>query len=187
MRRWRIPALLIGASILIASSAARSNDDESFYHVTNLVSDGSAVPANAHDPDLVNAWGLSASPTGPWWVADNGTGKSTLYDGMGTKLPLTVTVPGSPTGQVWNGGPGWMLSPPCAGRAIFMWASEDGTISGWNPSHPMQACVRLDESDTGAVFKGLAEATDKNWIYATDFHNNKIEVYDADWNDVETA
>src|SRR5205809_84848 len=73
-----------------------------FYKQHNLVSDG-AVSADLTDPDLVNPWGLTASATSPWWVADNGTGKSTLYNGnTGAKLGLVVSVPGAPTGIVFN-------------------------------------------------------------------------------------
>src|SRR5262249_51454760 len=113
----------------------------------------------------------------------NGTGMSTLYDAAGVKQSLRVTVPGAPTGMVWNSETGWPLDAPCSGRAIFIWASEDGTISGWNPSNSSQACVEVDDSDEGNVFKGLAFVPDKNWIYATDFHNNRIEVYGPDWDD----
>src|SRR5881296_36849 len=88
-----------------------------FYEQHNLVSDG-AVPADLVDTSLVNAWGLTASATSPWWVADNGTGRSTLYNGnTGAKLGLTVTVPGAPTGIVFNGGPGFAVKSGAGGGA----------------------------------------------------------------------
>src|SRR5437867_8073963 len=86
-----------------------------FYQQHNLVSDG-AVPADLVDPNLVNAWGLASGPTSPWWISDNGTGRSTLYNvGTGT-IPLIVTVPGAngeesaPTGLVFNGGTGFVVN-----------------------------------------------------------------------------
>src|SRR5439155_13352779 len=120
-----------------------------------LVSDG-AVPADLIDPNLVNAWGLTASSTSPWWVADNATGKSTLYNGnTGAKLALTVNVPGAPTGVVFNPTSGFAI--PLHGTARFIFASEDGTISAW--SGGTQAFVVVDNSASGAVYKGLAIVT----------------------------
>src|SRR2546426_11466088 len=132
-----------------------------FYEQHNLVSDG-AVPAGLVDAALVNAWGLVASPTSPWWVADNGTGLSTLYNGnTGAKVTLTVTVPGAPTGIVFNGGPSFVLTSGArSGPARFIFASEDGTISGWNPAVAATlAVVAVDNSAGGAVYKGLAIAS----------------------------
>src|SRR2546427_2546827 len=97
---------LSAALIVSLAQPARAQ----FYAQHNLASDG-AVPADLVDPDLVNAWGLVAGPTTPWWVADNGTGKSTLYNGnTGAKVPLTVSVPGAPTGVVFNDSPGFVVS-----------------------------------------------------------------------------
>src|SRR6058998_1191456 len=109
-----------------------------FYEQHNLVSDG-AVSADLVDPALVNAWGLVASATSPWWVADNGTGLSTLYNGnTGAKIGLTVSVPGgAPTGIVFNGGAGFVVASVAAsGPARFIFSSEAGMISGWNPGVP---------------------------------------------------
>lgn len=109
-----------------------------FYAQHNLVSDG-FVPADHTDPNLVNAWGLVAGPTSPWWIADNGTGKSTLYNVAAGAIPAVFTVPGAggaqgnPTGLVFNGGTGFVVDngvgSPSAARFIF--ASEDGTISAF--------------------------------------------------------
>src|SRR5436190_14890960 len=114
-----------------------------FYKQHNLVSDG-AVPADLVDPALVNAWGLVASATSPWWVADNGTDSSTLYNGStGAKLSLRVSVPSAPTGVVFNGGAGFVVtSGSASGAARFIFATEEGTILGWSPSvAPTQAVV----------------------------------------------
>src|SRR6266571_133494 len=120
---------LTSVSLSVQSAPSR------FYEQHNLVSDG-AVPADLVDPALVNAWGLVASATSPWWVADNGTGLSTLYNGnTGAKVALTVSVPGAPTGIVFNSGPSFVVtSGTKSGPARFIFASEDGTISGWNPA-----------------------------------------------------
>ena len=167
-------------SPLLASSLAQVSP---FYEQHNLVSDG-PVPADFVDPALVNAWGLVASPTSPFWVADNGTGLSTLYNGnTGAKVALTVTVPGKPTGVVFNGGASFVVTNGTqSGPARFIFASEDGTISGWNPAVPpsTQAHVAVDNSASGAVYKGLAIATTAagDFLYATNFHAGTVDVFD---------
>src|SRR5213593_2282023 len=112
-----------------ALSAAVQPALSPFYRQHNLVSDG-AVPADLVDPALVNAWGLVASTTSPWWVADNGTDLSTLYNGnTGAKVALTVSVPGAPTGIVFNGGAGFVVSSGAAsGPARFIFVTEHGTV-----------------------------------------------------------
>src|SRR5213592_3533915 len=145
-----------------------------FYEQHDLVSDG-AVAADLVDAGLVNAWGLVASATSPWWVADNGTGLSTLYNGnTGAKLGLTVTVPGAPTGVVFNGGTGFVVhNGMLSGPARFIFSSEDGTISGWSPAaSPTVAQVAVNHSLEGAVYKGLAiaQTLTGDRIYATNFH-----------------
>src|SRR5256885_5344675 len=155
----------------------------SFYEQHNLVSDG-AVSADLVDAALVNAWGLVASATSPWWVADNGTGLSTLYNGnTGGKISLTVTVPGAPTGIVFSGGADFVVtSGTRSGPARFIFASEDGTISGWNPAvAATQAVVGVDNSAGGAVYKGLAIASTAAGVrlYASNFHAGTVDVFDA--------
>ncbi len=155
-----------------------------FYTQHNLVSDG-AVPADLVDPRLVNAWGLASSPTSPWWIADNGTGLSTLYNvGTGT-IPLTVTVPGAmghqsaPTGLVFNGGTGFVVSNGAGtSPARFIFASEDGTISGFRG---VPVVLAVDNSASGAVYKGLALAstTTGDFLYATNFHAGTVDVFNS--------
>ena len=159
-----------------------------FYVQQNLVSDG-AVQADIVDPALVNAWGLAASATSPWWVADNGTDSSTLYNGnTGARLGLRVGVAGAPTGLVFNGGAGFVVAKGTAsGPARFIFATEDGTILGWNPGvAPTQAVVAVDSSSAGAVYKGLAIASTATGdrLYATNFHAGTVEVYDANFHAV---
>ncbi|HTL67488.1 MAG TPA: TIGR03118 family protein [Lacunisphaera sp.] len=161
------------------------------YQQTNLVSD---VPgqAAATDSSLVNPWGLSRSATSPWWVADNGTGLSTLYNGAGVKQALTVRIPpadgsdadGTPTGTVFNGSADFEVGPGKPAR--FLFASEEGTIAGWNPTANPTAAITMVNSTTGAVYKGLALAqlNGANLLYAADFHGGKIEVFDKDFHPV---
>jgi len=178
---------LTSVSLSLQSAPSR------FYEQHNLVSDG-AVPADLVDPTLVNAWGLVASATSPWWVADNGTGLSTLYNGnTGAKIGLTVSVPGgAPTGVVFNGGAGFVVANGTAqGPARFIFASEDGTISGWNPAVPppptsTHAQVAVDNSASGAVYKGLAIAVTSvgDRLYAANFHAGTVDVFDDSFHPV---
>ncbi|MDA0167448.1 TIGR03118 family protein, partial [Solirubrobacter ginsenosidimutans] len=128
------------------------------------------------DPNLVNAWGLAAGPTSPWWVSDNGSDRSTLYNPAGTPLRLVVSVPGAPTGTVFNATPGSFLVG--ASNASFIFSTEAGTILGWNGGPA--ATVEADRSPAGAVYKGLAIAPTPAGprIYATDFHNGAVDVFD---------
>jgi hypothetical protein len=105
-------------------------------------------------------WGIAEPTSGPWWVADNGTDKSTLYNADGTKRSLVVSiVNGAPTGTVFNGGSGFVVSLGAkSGPAAFIFASESGTISGWNPNvDPTNSVVAV--TTAGAVYKGLALAS----------------------------
>jgi uncharacterized protein (TIGR03118 family) len=149
------------------------------YTATVLTSNGPASGPNARaDSSLVNGWGISRSSTSPWWVSDNGTGLSTLYNGEGAKQALVVTVPGGPTGTVWNGTPDFEVAPGRPGS--FLFAALDGTISGWNSGvNPSQAIVVA--TNPGAVYTGMAIASvnGKNRIYAADFKGRKIDVYDS--------
>jgi len=162
------------------SSGASSNT----YHRTKLVSDQAGV-AQFTDPNLVNAWGLAAGSGTPWWVADNGTDLSTLYDGAGTPQSLVVNVPGAPTGLVFNGGPGFVVSDGTnSGAALFIFSTESGTILGWSPGVPPpppshQAQPAADRSDVGAIYKGLAIDPEAGRLYATDFHNARVDVFDS--------
>jgi uncharacterized protein (TIGR03118 family) len=161
-----------------------------FYAQHNLVSDG-AVPAALVDPNLVNAWGLVSSPTSPWWISDNGTGHSTLYR-VNTGAITIFTVPGAmgeqsaPTGLVFNGGTGFVVSNGGVGSpspARFIFSSEDGTISGFRGA---PVVIAVDNSASGAVYKGLAidSRTAGNFLYATNFHAGTVDVFDSHFNPV---
>jgi uncharacterized protein (TIGR03118 family) len=158
------------------------------YAQTNLVSD-EVGKARFLDANLVNAWGLVSSATSPWWVSNNGTLTSTLYDGNGVARTLVVRIPGPPTGVVFNGGTGFVVrSGAASGPARFIFATEDGKIVGWNPNVPApgssQATLGSDQSARGAVYKGLAIATTAggDFLYGTDFHNGAVDMFDSSFN-----
>jgi uncharacterized protein (TIGR03118 family) len=181
LRRCGLGLAVLCAALLAAVplGAAAGN----VYTVTPLVSDQPGV-APVQDPDLVNAWGLAASSSSPWWVADNETSKSTLYNGnTGQKVALTVTVgvDSGPTGIVFNGGSGFeVTNGTTSAPARFIFDAEDGLIRGWNPSvDPTHAVVAPASADPGAIYKGLAIAA--GMLYAADFHNGVVDVFDGSW------
>lgn len=179
---------VIAVAVLAAAGAAQARQAAGIYTVHPLVSDGGATAAAATDASLVNAWGLSAGPTTPWWSANNGSNTSTLYAGTGVKAALTVTVAGGPTGTVFNGSTTDFVVNQSgkSGAARFLFATEAGTILGWSPTvNGTTALVGVDRSSTGAVYKGLATVGDR--LYATDFHNGRVDVFDASFNPVSTA
>jgi uncharacterized protein (TIGR03118 family) len=161
-----------------------------FYQQHNLVSDGS-VTADHTDPNLVNAWGIAFNPNAVVWIADNGTGKATLYDGTGALQALVVTVPlptgvsgaSTPTGIVFNSSSDFVVKKGSAsGAASFIFATEDGTVSGWNPTvDPTNAILMVDNSASGAVYKGITLAGNgtAHFLYATNFHNGTVDVFDS--------
>ena len=190
MRTRLMLPISIGLLLLAQSAAAQ------YYAQHNLVSDQPGV-ADFVDSHLVNAWGLAQSPTSPWWIAYNQTGTSTLHDGTGAPraLVVTFTTPSGAqafvTGDVFNGGTGFVVhSGAAAGPARFIFASEDGIIFGWNPNVPAPGSTRgtvaSDQSGRGAVYKGLAIAATAvdGFLYATDFHNGAVDVFDSSFNHV---
>ena len=154
-------AVALSAGLLLAQQTASADGRNGFYQQTNLVSDLPGV-ARVTDPNLVNSWGIVHGPTTPFWIADNGTGVSTLYDGAGNPFPvgspLVVTIPppkgspagttAAPTGIVFNPTSGFVVSEGNAsGAALFLFATEDGTISGWNRNvDPTHAILEVDKS-----------------------------------------
>ncbi len=172
-----VAMLAVAAAVLAAATPAAQKNA---YVQHNLVSDG-FLPADHTDSHLVNAWGLTSLPGSPWWVADNGTDVSTLYTADGTPRPLVVSVPNAPTGAVSNTGPSFVVG---SGPALFLFATEEGKLLGWNMSLGTTAQVAVDKSGEDAVFKGLAIAGDR--LYATDFHNGKVDVFDGSFGDVNT-
>jgi uncharacterized protein (TIGR03118 family) len=175
---------IVAASMASVSAAHADDPGANAYHVTRLVADQPGVAMHT-DPHLINAWGLVAGPATPWWVADNETDVSTLYDGAGNMIPLVVSVAGAPTGTVFNGGPGFVVSHGgFSGPSIFLFATEAGKIRGWNPgvtppSPSTKAFFVAGRAWAGAVYKGLAIATASEGplLYATDFHNGRVDVF----------
>src|SRR6185369_9624519 len=146
------------------------------FQQTNLVSDVPGM-ATTTDPNLQNPWGLARSSTSPWWVADNGTGVSTLYNGAGQKLALTVTIPpaappSTPTGVVFNGNSSEF------GASRFIFVTEDGTIAGWTAG---PTAVIKFTSPTKAVYKGatIAKANGTDFLYVANFYNGTVDVFDT--------
>ena len=190
--------------------------DRQEFSQSNLVSDSQAGHLNAsiQDPNLINPWGVAFSPTGPFWVNNNGTGTATVYDvdpttNATTALPLVVTIAppqavsgvltASPTGIVFNSDQsGFMLNGK---PAVFIMDTEDGTISAWNggtsTTLEVDNSANAEDGDptvqqgegVGAVYKGLAIATQKNGttlLYATNFRHGTIDVFNTNWQQVNS-
>lgn len=195
-------AMLLLAALPVAAFAKADSGSQGFYQQTNLVSDIAGV-ALFTDKNLVNPWGLSHPPTGPWWISDNGTGLTTLYNGNGRKFPvgspLVVTIAppaggtsAAPTGNIFNPVNGtnpddFVVSENGkSGPSIFMFATEDGTISGWNPGVDVtHTILAVDRSavGAGAVYKGLAfgQSGGSEFIYATNFRFGTVEQFDSNF------
>jgi len=204
--RPRLLAVVITIAMLLlmlvpVAASAKTNTANGFYQQTNLVSNRTDVGAKFQDPNLLNPWGLSHGPTTPWWVSDNGAGVATLYNGQGQAFPLAsplvVTIPppasspgttAAPTGNVFNGTSGFVVSTASgSGPSRFIFATEDGTISGWNPAADLHhAILEVDRSTIGlgAVYKGLAIASTASgtFIYATNFRFGTVEMFDSSFN-----
>lgn len=174
---WKAAMSLVAIALLSLPATAQ------LFQITNLVSDISDVGTQPTDSDLVNPWGMSHSAGSPWWVSDNGSGKSTLYLGDGTKQGLVVNIPqwdgtagGNPTGQVFNSTTDFKLQN--GNPAVFMFATEDGTIQGWNGG--TQSVIEVN-GWPNAVYKGmvLGVANGANYIYAANFRQGTVDVFDA--------
>ena len=211
-RLWPLGALVAAGILLpVTAGVASAGVHDSRYRQVNLVSDVPGLAA-VTDPDLVNSWGVSASPGtdqapgGALWVSDNGKDKTTLYtSGTATtvnKAGLVVTITsGAPTGQVSNAdkNPKDFVVQDAAGHsgpAAFIFASENGGIDGWNPAvgvapgqNPPSTMTEVaHDSGANAVYKGLAQAQasdGKTYLYATNFRSGRVEVYDSDFKPVE--
>ena len=163
-----------------------------YYQAVNLVSD-QAGHAKIQDTSLVNAWGIAVGVGGGnFWISDNGTGLTTLYSGdvNGSSLKrnnLVVNIPGgAPTGQLFNSTSDFVVDDGAGhtGPALFIFASESGQITGWNPAVPLPAPSRQAQTGAtvdGAIFRGIAMGNDGtgNFLYATDFHSGQVDVFDS--------
>jgi uncharacterized protein (TIGR03118 family) len=212
--------LKLSAAVGLATFAVPNVMLAQHYTQENLISDIPGMAANT-DPNLKNPWGLTRSPSGsPWWIANNNSGTSTLEDGNGNPINIFVEAnssvsnfvvvpppgfaaagtPSTPTGIVFNGSPTDFLlkikGKPVGKAAIFIFATEDGTISGWNPTVNLlpggnppspNAVLEVDNSDKGsansAVYKGMTsgEIEGKKFLYVTNFRAGTVEVYDTNF------
>jgi uncharacterized protein (TIGR03118 family) len=194
------------ATAVLGVTTVRADDDGFFgqqnaYVVTPLVSDLTTVGAPVVDPNLKNAWGVAFTPgASPFWIADNATGLSTLYDGDGTIVPVVVTIPcpaqagqgsacpanASPTGVVWNPTTSGFLVPNTTTASHFIFDTEDGTISAWASGSAATIAVNNSTNPNaanGAVYKGLVVAVNVNgvFLFATNFRAGTIEVFDTNF------
>ena len=196
LRRPLLAALVVGLVAVLAAPLGPSQaaPTANRFDQINAVSD---LPGAAPilDPLLVNPWGLALSPTSPLWVANNVTGVATLYRGDGNNTPfakvaLEVTVTnGAPTGQVFNDTASFVVSTALgSGPARFIFDSQTGDITGWNPSaSPTTALVAAHADD--AIYTGLAllHTASGPFLLAADFHHGRIDVYDGSWNRVNVG
>ena len=182
--------VLAATSLTVGSAFADS------YSWQNFQSDIPGVAAHT-DSNLVNPWGMTASSNGTIWVSDNGTGVSTLYHQDGTALSLVVTIPtsarnkdgGTPTGVVFNSTPFFKVTKNGNSQpGKFIFASEDGSISGWNPNvDGTNAIIAVDNGKNSgtnkAVYKGaaLGVAGGHNFLFVTNFHSGRVETYDENF------
>lgn len=193
------PLGVLSISAVLSVASAYAQIPYQHYTQTNLVADIPGVAA-VTDSNLVNPWGLSRSSGGPWWVSDNGTGVSTLYDGAGTIQKLVVAIPpggsnsqtGTPTGTIFNGGGGFEVAP--GKPSFFLFVTEDGTISGWNPGVNLGSAVLKVNEKEKSVFKGatiasasLPSLTPANFLYVADFRKARIQVYDSNFHHVSLS
>src|SRR3979490_2309786 len=167
------------------------------YIQTNLVSNTAGV-APVTDPQLINPWGLSRGSGSPWWVSDNATGFSTLYNGAGAKQSLIVTIPpadptnkntptGTPTGTIFNGSQTDFLLAP-GKPAAFLFSTIDGTIAGWNPNvavaqgaaPPSTNAVTVVKTTDGSSYTGLTSTfiDGKGYLYAANFTKGRVDIFD---------
>lgn len=175
-----IPSLFFTLCLAFSSAFAQS------YQLTKLVSN---VKGATHtDTQLVNGWGIADGPGIPFWVSDAGTGLSTIYDGTGTKQSLVVTIPtatgsgtGLPTGIVYNPSTQFQID---SWTSEFIFATLDGTISGWSHFSRSAALIAVNNSGSHTSYTGLAISnyTTGNFIFAADNANNKVDVYDGSFN-----
>ncbi|HMK23443.1 MAG TPA: TIGR03118 family protein [Terriglobales bacterium] len=187
----RRPSLAVTVFALVFSCLASAQK----YHRTDLTTDAATVSPSAANVDgqLLNPWGLARGAGGPWWVSDNGAGLSTVYNALGAPFvpagatkPLVVTVPtpdgtgtAAPTGTVFNATSAFNVGP--GAKAIFLFCTEDGTISGWNPAVNPASAVIVKNRSGKAIYKGCAIANigSQPFFYVTNFQTGRVEIYNG--------
>ena len=205
--RRAVPAALIAFGLAIGTASLGAPpappgppgpplDKTNTFQVHTLVSDG-GVLADHMDVHLKNTWGVAFNPAGFVWVTNNHTGTSTLYDGNGVAQTLVVAIPAgiagsaSPTGIVFNGTQGFQVTQAgSTGASAFIFVGEAGTVSAWSPAVNMTNAIKVvDGAAQSKVYKGLAIATQAGapQLYAADFHNGVVDVFDANFAPVVRA
>jgi uncharacterized protein (TIGR03118 family) len=195
-KRAIVHTLTVGAFLLGTTSCSNNDNEpgtESVFTRSDLVSDQAGVAAHA-DAELVNPWGIAFGPDTFFWVANNGTATTTLYDGQGVShsdlvggpVALPTSGPDSgPTGVVFNGGEGFVIeSGSSSAPSRFIFATKGGTLVGWSPDvNSRTGVIALDESASGAAYTGLAIATseDQSLLYAANFPRARIDVFDENF------
>ncbi len=191
LNRWfagRFTAIATVSLLLVSAAFAQH------YTRTDLTTNSSSVSSAPNiDPNLINPWGLSRATSSPWWISDNGTGLSTLYDLNGVPQSLVVTIPppknatgpSAPTGTVFNYTTSFNVAS--GEPAAFIFVTEDGTISGWNPAVNVGEAVLMVNHPKRAIFKGCAIATTGHGprLYVTNFQSGEIEVYNGQFHRVQ--
>lgn len=197
LNQWFNPSAIAAVGALtvavVPSLSTPAVAADFYYQQTNLVSDGT-VPAANIDPNLKNPWGISFSATGPFWISNQVTGTSTLYNGNGQPFPvaspLVVNIPQNsagptgPTGQVFSGTSNFPLSSGGkSGNAAFIFANLDGSIAGWNPSGDPTQAVQVVPSSSSAIYTGLALGSNGggNFLYAPNVLTGQIDVFGNDY------
>jgi len=185
-RKGRPNKAPVAIALFLAAFAAIECVAQNAYLQHNLVSDLAGM-ADHTDTNLVNPWGIAFSATSPFWISDNHSGLSTLYNSSGTPQALIVSIPppaggtppAAPTGMIFNNTTNFNVTPGNPARFIF--STEDGTISAWNAG--ASAVLKVDNSTNSAIYKGLAIGSSggTNYLYATDFHNGKVDVFDGNF------
>jgi len=180
LTRNHILSSLLGFTLVLISSFALAQ-----YKTDYLVSNLSGKAPHT-DPLLKNPWGIAYGPSGPFWVSDEASGWSTLYNGQGDPQSLQVIVPaasgsgaGTPTGLVYNGSTEFAID---SWTSVFIFATLDGTIQGWSGFNPSASLIAV--TTPGASYTGLAitDYSSGNFLYAADANNNKVDVYDGNFN-----
>jgi uncharacterized protein (TIGR03118 family) len=193
-------ALTFVSACVLASPAALFAQQ---YQKTNLVSDLGTLGAHTVDPKLKNPWGIARGPSGnPWWVSDEKSGVSTLYNAQGKPANvlnpgangLVVTIPpsvpppsiGTPTGVVFNGSANdFRVAPPGVAQTFFLFVSLDGTISGWDPAANPTTAIRKVSTKSVLTGATIAQIGADRFLYVADLKAGKIRVYDSNFQPVE--
>ena len=194
----KVALVLLGIITATLVALANHQQGSTAYRRVNLVSDIAGV-AEFTDPNLVNPWGIALNPRGIFWISDNGAGVSTLYLPDGTAQSLIVTIPppagstnpATPTGVEFNSSSAFVVaSGTNSGPSVFIFATEDGTVAGWNPSVDLHnAVLAIDHSASGAVYKGIALAQDNasnQFLFVANFHDGVVEKFDANFNPISS-